>query len=87
MTKAELDAPPMLLTTGDTGRLQEVKQLDLNQPSKTLGIQKTVSGDQTAHATEMKRKSDAYAQGKESSLYPSTTLKHGPGGLPSGSVK
>ena len=46
MTKAELEAPPMLLTTGDTGKLQEVQQLDLHDPFKTLGINKTISGDQ-----------------------------------------
>ena len=63
MTKEELDAPPMLLTTGDTGRLQEVTQLDLDKPFKTLGIQNTVSGNQTAQIKEMRSKSDAYARG------------------------
>ena len=64
MSKEELvDAPPMLLTTGDTGRLQEVTQLDLDEPFKTLGIQKTVSGNQTTQITAMKRKSDAYTLG------------------------
>ena len=38
----------MLLTTGDTGQLQEVTQLDLDEPFKTLGIHKTVSGCQKA---------------------------------------
>ena len=54
MTKEALDAPPMLFMTGDTGRLQEVKQLNLDEPFKTLSIQKTVSGNQTAQITEMK---------------------------------
>ena len=53
----------MLLTIGDTGRLQEVTQLDLDEPFKTLGIQKTVSGNQTAQIKEMKRKSVAYVRG------------------------
>ena len=63
MSKEDLDAPPMLLTTGDSGRLQEVTQLDLAEPFKTLGIHKMVSGCQKEHITEMKRKSDAYVRG------------------------
>jgi hypothetical protein len=42
MTKAELDALPMLLTAGE---LQEVKQLSLNEPFKTLSMPKTISWD------------------------------------------
>ena len=63
MTKAELDAPPMLLTTGDTGELQEVQQLDLHDPFKTLGTNKTISGDQQSQMTKMKNTSDACARG------------------------
>ncbi len=63
MTKAELEAPPMLLTTGDTGKLQEVQQLDLHDPFKTLGINKTISGDQQSQITKMKTTSDACARG------------------------
>ena len=63
MSKTELDASPILLTTGDSGRLQEVTQLDLDEPFKTLGIHKTVSDFQKAQVTEMKRKSGAYAGG------------------------
>ena len=61
MTKAELDAPPMLLTTGDTGKLQEVQQLDLHDPFKTLRTNKTISGDQQSQTTKMKNMSDACA--------------------------
>jgi hypothetical protein len=63
MSKAEMQTPTMLLTEGDTGRLQKVDQLDLDDPFKTLGIHKTISGNQVKQLTEMKAKSDAYARG------------------------
>jgi hypothetical protein len=43
MSKAELKAPTLLLTEGDTKALQEVEQLDLHDSFKTLGIHKTIS--------------------------------------------
>ena len=46
--KAEMNNPAMQLTEGDTGRLQTVEQLDLDDAFKTLGIQMTISGSQTA---------------------------------------
>jgi hypothetical protein len=63
MSQAEMNTPTMLLTEGDTGRLQEVKQLDLDDAFKTLGIQMTISGNQSVQISEMKRKSDEYARG------------------------
>jgi hypothetical protein len=63
MSNEELNNPPMLLTEGDTGRLQTVQQLDLDNPFKTLGIHMTIGGSQQAQITAMKTKSDAYARG------------------------
>jgi hypothetical protein len=62
MSKAELNVPTLKLTKGDTGRLQTVQQLDLDDVFKTLGIHKTISGDQSVQITEMKKKSDDYAR-------------------------
>ena len=69
----------MLLRTGDTGCLQEVKRLDHNKPFKTLGIHKTVLGDETAQITEMKGKSDTYTRG---TLLSTPTHAHLHGGRP-----
>jgi hypothetical protein len=81
LSKAELQTPSLLLTEGDTGNLQQVNQLDLNDSFKTLGIHKTISGnDQIA---SMKKKSDDYAQ--ESFRSTSLTSKAWTGLLPSGS--
>jgi hypothetical protein len=63
MTKAELNMPPLMLTEGDSGNYQTVEQLDVDDAFKTLGIHKTISGDQTVQISEMKKKSDAYARG------------------------
>jgi hypothetical protein len=63
MTKAELQTPSLLLTEGATGNVQEVKQLDLHDSFKTLGIHKTISGDQSDQISVMRQKSDAYARG------------------------
>jgi hypothetical protein len=52
----------MLLTEGDTGSLQKVDQLDLDECFKTLGIHKIISGHQGKQITEMKTKSDACAR-------------------------
>ena len=48
----------MQITEGDTGRLQTVEQLDLDDAFKTLGIQMTILGSQTAQIAAMKTKSD-----------------------------
>jgi hypothetical protein len=45
MTKAGLEAPTLLLTEGDTGKLEEVEQLDIHDSFKTL--HKTISGNQS----------------------------------------
>jgi hypothetical protein len=63
MSKDELKAPTLLLTEGDTKALQEVEQLDLHDSLKTLGIHKTISGNQADQISTMKHKSDAYARG------------------------
>jgi hypothetical protein len=62
MSKAELSIPNLKLTKGDTGRLHTVQQLDLDEVFKTLGIHKTISGDQSVQITEMKKKSNDYAR-------------------------
>jgi hypothetical protein len=46
MSNQDLQTPSLKLTEGDTGQLQEVQQLDLNDSFKTLGIHKTISGNQ-----------------------------------------
>ena len=63
LSKDELSNPPLLLTEGNTGNLREVDQLDLLDSFKTLGIHKTVSGDESAQISAMQQKSDAYARG------------------------
>jgi hypothetical protein len=63
MTKTDLQTPSLQLTEGDTDQLQEVQQLDLHESFKTLGIHKTISGDQTDQKAKMKKKSDNYARG------------------------
>jgi hypothetical protein len=62
MSKEELRVPTLKLTKGDTCRFQLVQQLDLDDVFKTLGIHKTISGDQSVQITEMKKKSDDYAR-------------------------
>jgi hypothetical protein len=63
MSKDDLKLPDLNLTQGNTGILEQVTQLDLNDPFKTLGIHKTISGNQTKEIKEMKKKSDACARG------------------------
>ncbi len=63
MSKADLQLPVLNLTQGDTGILEPINQLDLHDSFKTLGIHKTISGNQTQQIKEMKKKSDAYARG------------------------
>jgi hypothetical protein len=63
LSKAELDTLMLLFTEGQTGMFQEIKQLDLDDPFKTLGIHKTISGNQTVQIEILKTKSDAYARG------------------------
>jgi hypothetical protein len=63
MTNDELQTPSLQLTEGNTGTLQDVQQLDLNDSFKTLGIHKTISGNQDKQIQEMKKKSDTYARG------------------------
>jgi hypothetical protein len=63
LSKAELDTPTLLLTEGKTGAFQEIAQLDIDEPFKTLGIHKTISGDQTVQVATLKAKSDTYARG------------------------
>jgi hypothetical protein len=53
----------LLLTEGNTGALQEIEQLDLDDPFKTLRIHKTISGNQEIEIAKLKEKSDAYARG------------------------
>jgi hypothetical protein len=63
MSKEELQNPNLLLSEGDTGRMQQVDQLDLNDAFKTLGIYKTISGDQSDQIASMTKKSNDYARG------------------------
>jgi hypothetical protein len=63
MSKTELNTPSLLLTEGKTPTLQEVQQLDLDDTFKTLGIHKTISGDQSVQIAEMTKKSNAYTRG------------------------
>jgi hypothetical protein len=62
MSTTEL-TPSLLLTEGKTHMLQEVKQLDLDDAFKTLGIHKTIFGNQSVQIEEMTKKSNAYARG------------------------
>jgi hypothetical protein len=48
----------LLLTEGNTGTLQEIEQQDLDDPFKTLGIHKTISGNQEVQIAKLKEKSD-----------------------------
>jgi hypothetical protein len=63
MNKEELKTESLALTEGNTGQVQAVGQLDLHDSFRTLGIHKTISGNQAVQIAEMKRKSDAYARG------------------------
>jgi hypothetical protein len=63
MFKEELHNPMLLLTEGNSGTLQEIEQLDLDDPFRTLGTHKTISGDQSIQIAKLKEKSDAYARG------------------------
>jgi hypothetical protein len=63
LSKDELQVPPLLLTEGATCVSSEVAQSDLDDPFKTLGIHKTISGNQSVQIRHMKHKSDAYARG------------------------
>jgi hypothetical protein len=58
MTKEELQTQSLLLTEGtNTGQVQAVEQLDLHHDSfKTLGIHKTISGNQVVQIAAMKQK-------------------------------
>jgi hypothetical protein len=44
LSKAELGTPALLLTEGKTGAFQEIAQLDLDEPFKTLGIPQNYLG-------------------------------------------
>jgi hypothetical protein len=63
MNKEELQTESLALTEGNTGQVQAVGQLNLHDSFRTLGIHKTISGNQAVQIAEMKRKSDAYARG------------------------
>ena len=73
--KAEMSTPAMQLTEDNTGRLQTLEQLDLDDAFKTLGIRMTISGGQTAQIAAIKRK--ATTMRKESSLSASPTSRPG----------
>jgi hypothetical protein len=63
MSKAELQNPTLFLSEGGTGKIQQVNQLDLNDSFKTLGIHKTISGNQSNQIALMAQKSNDYARG------------------------
>ena len=63
MSKAEMNTPTVQLMEGDTGRLQTVEQLDLDDAFKTLGIHMTISGNQNTQIANMKKKRDDYVKG------------------------
>jgi hypothetical protein len=91
LSKAELQAPPLLPTEGAAGSSHEVAQLDLDDPFKTLGIHETIPGNQSAqirHGHMTKQKSDACARRILSvNVTHSPISKHGLDSSPSGSVK
>lgn len=62
MSNSDLQVPTLQLTEGNTGQVCQVDQLDLHDSFKTLGIHKTISGNQSAQikTMTMKDKSDAY---------------------------
>jgi hypothetical protein len=62
-TKAEMHQPPFILTTGNTGTSVRVRQLDCDQSFRTLGIHKTISGDQTEQIAILTEKSNNFAKG------------------------
>jgi hypothetical protein len=63
LTAAELDLPAFKLTEGDSGDYITVPQLDCDDAFRTLGIHKTISGDQQAQIKILKEKSDLFAKG------------------------
>jgi hypothetical protein len=62
-TKAEMSQPPFMLTTGNTGTSVRVRQLDCDQSFRTLGVHKTISGDQTEQIEKLTEKSNNFAKG------------------------
>jgi hypothetical protein len=63
LTVAELDAPLFQLSKGKTKTSVTVPQLDCDEAFWTLGIHKTISGDQTKQIQVLREKSDAFAKG------------------------
>jgi hypothetical protein len=60
---AEQDTPLFQLSKGKTGTSVTVPQLDCDEAFRTLGIHKTISGDQTKQIKILHEKSDAFAKG------------------------
>ena len=63
ITKAEMHQPAFMLTTGNTGTRVRVRQLDCDDAFRTLGIHKTISGDQTEQIAKLTEKSNNFAKG------------------------
>jgi hypothetical protein len=62
-SKAKIQAPPLLLREGAAENSHEVAQPDLDDPFKTPGIHKTLSGNQDTKIQKIKQNSNAHARG------------------------
>lgn len=63
LTSAKLNLPPFRLTEGNSGACVTVPQLDCNDSFCTLGIHKTISGNQTQQIAILCYKSDSVTKG------------------------
>jgi hypothetical protein len=68
VTAAEANLPPFRLTEGNSDNHVIVDQLDCQDSFRTLGIHKTILGDQTDQIKILKEKSDNFGKGLLASL-------------------
>jgi hypothetical protein len=59
----DMALPAFQLTEGNSNTCITVPQLDCHDSFRTLGIHKTISGDQTQQKAILRAKSDAFAKG------------------------
>jgi hypothetical protein len=60
---ADMELPSFQLTEGNSNACIAAPQLDCNDSFHTLGIHKTISGNQTQQIAILRAKSDAFAKG------------------------
>jgi hypothetical protein len=63
LTSAELDLPTFTLTEGNSGDHVTIPQLDCHDSFCTLGIHKSISGDQSEQILILQEKSHTFAKG------------------------